>query len=333
MKIVLLTAAILASLTGAGLAQQEPELVVYTYDSFISEWGTGPIVEPAFEAICGCELKLVAAGDGAAVLSRLQLEGSRSDADVVLGLDTSISMKAVATGLFVEHGIAVPKLDLPIVWNDPIFVPFDWGYFAFVYDKTKLVKPPASFAELRAMPDDFKIIIEDPRSSTPGLGLLLWIKRVFGEESAAVWRDLKPHILTVTAGWSEAYGLFLQGEAEMVLSYTSSPAYHLIAEGDDSKAAASFKEGHYMQIETAAMLAASDQPDLARRFLEYVLSDEFQAAIPETNWMYPVRTPESGLPDGFKSLIEPTEALLFSNQEAEDLRDAALSEWLDSVGN
>ena len=330
---MLLTATFLASLTGAGLAQHKPELVVYTYDSFNSEWGPGPIIEPAFEAICACELKLIVAGDGAAVLSRLQLEGSRSDADVVLGLDTSISMKAVATGLFAEHGAAMPKLDLPIVWNDPIFVPFDWGYFAFVYDKTKLANPPASFAELRAMPEDFKIIIQDPRSSTPGLGLLLWIKRVFGDESAAVWKDIKPHVLTVTAGWTEAYGLFLQGEAEMVLSYSTSPAYHLIAEEDDSKAAASFKEGHYIQIETAAMLKSSDQPELARRFLEFVLSDDFQAAIPETNWMYPARTPASGLPEGFKTLIQPTDALLFSNQESETMRGAALSEWIEIMGN
>ena len=330
---MLLTATFLASLTGAGLAQDKPELVVYTYDSFNSEWGPGPIIKPAFETICACELKLVVAGDGAAVLSRLQLEGSRTDADVVLGLDTSISMKAVATGLFAQHGSAIPKLDLPVVWNDPIFVPFDWGYFAFVYDKTKLANPPASFAELRAMPEDFKIIIEDPRSSTPGLGLLLWIKRVFGDESEAVWQDIKPHVLTVTAGWTEAYGLFLQGEAEMVLSYSTSPAYHLIAEADDSKAAASFKEGHYIQIETAAMLASSDQPELARQFLEFVLSDDFQAAIPETNWMYPARTPARGLPDGFKTLIQPTDALLFSNQDSETMRGAALAEWIEIMGN
>ncbi len=62
----------------------------------------------------------------------------------------------------------------------------------------------------------------------------------------------------------------------MVLSYTTSPAYHLIAEDDDTKAAAPFTEGHYLQIEVAAKVASSDQPELADQFLEFMLSDAFQ---------------------------------------------------------
>ena len=46
-------------------------------------------------------------------------------------------------------------------------------------------------------------------------------------------------------------GLFLRGEADMVLSYTTSPAYHLIAENDSRFASAQFDRGHYMQIEVA----------------------------------------------------------------------------------
>ena len=55
------------------------------------------------------------------------------------------------------------------------------------------------------------------------------------------WND---NIVPVTPGWSEAYGLFLEGEADMVLSYTTSPAYHLIAEEDAGYTAAAFDEGH-----------------------------------------------------------------------------------------
>ncbi len=57
------------------------------------------------------------------------------------------------------------------------------------------------------------------------------------------WRELQPKILTVTKGWSEAYALFLDGEADMVLSYTTSPAYHLIAEENDHYDATVFAEG------------------------------------------------------------------------------------------
>lgn len=302
---------------------ETPVLTVLTYDSFTSEWGPGPAVEKAFEETCGCDLRFVPAGDGAALLARIQLEGAASDADVVLGLDTSLTGAAAATQLFAPHGKNL-ALNLPVDYADPLFLPFDWGWFAFVYDKTKVSEPPKSFEALAA--SDLKIVIQDPRSSTPGLGLLLWVKAAYGDKAAEVWKGLADNIVTVTPGWSEAYGLFLEGEADMVLSYTTSPAYHLIAESDDTKAAALFDEGHYMQIEVAGKLAATDQPELADRFLDFMLTDAFQSALPQTNWMYPAVTPASGLPEGFDN-FRPAKSLLMTPTEAQSARDPALAEW------
>ena len=76
---------------------------------------------------------------------------------------------------------------------------------------------------------------------------------------------------------NEAYGLFVEGEADMVLSYTTSPAYHLIAEEDDTKTAARFDEGHYLQVEVAGKLAHTEHPDLADEFLEFMVTDAFQS--------------------------------------------------------
>ncbi|OYW61478.1 MAG: thiamine ABC transporter substrate-binding protein [Rhodobacterales bacterium 12-65-15] len=268
-----------------------PVLTVLTYDSFLSEWGPGPAVEAAFEAECACDLRLVGGGDGAALLARVQLEGAGTDVDVVLGLDTSLTAAATATGLFAPHGLA-DATGLPITYADPLFLPYDWGWFAFVHDR-KLENPPTSFTELAE--SDLRVVIQDPRSSTPGL-------------------------------WSEAYGLFLAGEADLVLSYTTSPAYHLIAEGDDTKAAALFDEGHYLQIEVAGKLASSDQPELADRFLAFLLSDAVQSVIPETNWMYPAELPSAGLPRGFDQ-FRPASSLYLSPDAAASVRDAALAEW------
>ena len=305
-----------------------PVLKVLTYDSFAAEWGPGPAIEAGFEAACACDLRFVTAGDGAAVLARLKLEGGVSDADLVLGLDTSLTENAGKTNLFARHGLTPPH-DLPVPFSDPLFVPFDWGWFAFVYDNTKLANPPKSFKELAA--SDLKIVIEDPRSSTPGLGLVMWVKAAYGSESAALWRDLSDNIVTVTPSWDQAYGLFLNGEADMVLSYTTSPAYHLIAEQDATKSAASFAEGHYMQIEVAGMLASSTQPDLARAFLTYLASDAAQSVLPTTNWMYPAKTPAAGLPAGFETLIKPVKSLLLPGAEAEALRQVAVEEWQDAL--
>ena len=320
-----LTAVALTCAASAALAQQ-PTLTVYTYDSFVSDWGPGPGIEPAFEEVCGCDLEFVSAGDGASLLARLKLEGQNTQADVVLGIDTNLTAEAVETGLFAPHGIEAPALDLPVAWEDDTFLPYDWGYFAFVYDKGQVAAPPASFAEL--IDSDLSIVIQDPRSSTPGLGLLMWVKSVYGDEAATAWEGLSDQIVTVTKGWSEAYGMFLEGEADMVLSYTTSPAYHLIAEEDGTKAAATFAEGHYLQVEVAGRVATSDQPELAQQFLDFMLTDGFQSVIPTTNWMYPAKTPAGGLPDGFDTLVTPKTALLMSSDDAQAAKAGALEEWL-----
>ena len=315
-----------ATLAATAAMAETPELTVYTYDSFVSDWGPGPAIEKAFEETCACDLKLVGLGDGAALLARLKLEGARSDADVVMGLDTSLIAAAKETGLFAEAVVSADYA-LPIEWTDPVFAAYDWGYFAFVHNKG--LAAPTNFKALGE--SDLKIVIQDPRSSTPGLGLLMWVKAAYGDEAAIIWEALADNVVTVTKGWSEAYGLFLEGEADMVLSYTTSPAYHLIAEEDDSKAAAEFDEGHYMQIEVAGKLAGSDQPELADKFLNFMVSDAAQSILPTTNWMYPAVTPAAGLPAGFETLTTPEKALLIPAANVPAIRDEALAEWLNAL--
>ena len=317
---------VLAILNASIALAEKPILTIYTYDSFVAEWGPGPAVETAFEAICECDLQFIGTADGAALLARIMLEGKRSDADIVLGIDTNLIARAIESGLFVPHSQTFNG-DLPVAWEDPYFLPYDWGYFAFVYDTTRLSIVPTNFKDLADQ--DTSIIIQDPRSSTPGLGLLLWVKAAYGDEATSIWSNLKNNVVTVTPGWSEAYGMFQDGEADMVLSYTTSPAYHLIAEGDDTKKAAKFEEGHYLQIEVAGKLASSDQPHLADQFLAFMNTDAFQSIIPTTNWMYPAVFPEDGLPEGFNTLIKPEKVLLLSPTEAQEIRETALKEWLD----
>src|SRR3546814_3986272 len=82
--------------------------------------------------------------------------------------------------------------------------------------------------------------MEEPPSTTPCLGLLLWVRPVYGDDAPESWARLARKTVTTTKGWSEAYGLFLEGEAPMVLSYSTSPAYHMIAEDEDRYQAAGF---------------------------------------------------------------------------------------------
>ncbi|MDA9981706.1 thiamine ABC transporter substrate binding subunit [Gammaproteobacteria bacterium] len=312
--------------------QEKPKLTVYTYDAFAADWGPGPKVKQAFEAVCGCVLEFVATDSSIGILRKIQLEGESTKADIALGLDTNLTTLAAGTGLFAPVGGVPRDPDLPVAWHNPVFVPFDFGYFAFVFNSEIVKAPPTSFEALAAMPDEFKIIIQDPRSSTPGLGLLLWVRAAYGDKAAGIWKKLAPRILTITKGWSDAYGLFLKGEAEMVLSYTTSPAYHLIAEDDDRFDSASFEEGHYMQIEVAAMLKSSKQQELAGKFLAFLSTDTFQSIIPTTNWMFPAWKTGTPLPAGFSKLRHPQKSLLMDSVEVEQNRKQWIAEWLRAIG-
>lgn len=313
-----------AGLLSASIAfANTPVLTVYAPDYFASEWGPGPSIEAAFEKECNCDLQFKT-GD---VLSRIILEGKHSEADIVIGLNTDVTKKARETGLFANHGQDNSKLTLPLTWTDQMFLPFNYGHTAFIYNAKRLKKVPASFKALIHSDDDLKIIIQDPRSSISGLALVLWIKAVFGDEAQAAWEKLAPKILTVTKGWSEAYGLFTDGEADMVLSYTTSPAYHIIAEGDLTKKAAIFPEGHYFMVELAAKLSATDNPELADAFLAFILTDTFQNLIPEGNWSLPAALSVSEWPKAFQELPLPDKVLFYSEEEAASLRNVSIEEW------
>ncbi|WP_167015183.1 thiamine ABC transporter substrate binding subunit [Candidatus Pantoea multigeneris] len=307
----------------------KPVLTVYTYDSFSSDWGPGPAVKKAFEAQCGCELKYVALEDGVSLLNRLRMEGKNSKADVVVGLDNNLLQAAQQTGLFKASGVDTSKLQLPETWQNNTFVPFDYGYFAFVYDKNKLPNPPKSLKELVESPQKWRVIYEDPRTSTPGLGLLLWMQKVYGDQAPAAWQKLAQKTVTVTKGWSEAYGLFLKGEADLVLSYTTSPAYHIIEEKKQNYAAAPFSEGHYVQVEVAAQLKNSQQPQLAQQFMQFIVSPAFQNTIPQGNWMYPVI--KTDLPAGFQGLVQPATTLSYSAEQVAEHRAGWVNAWQAAV--
>ncbi|OOQ70029.1 thiamine ABC transporter substrate binding subunit [Vibrio parahaemolyticus] len=319
----------LAAVTSTSAFAAENTLTIYTYDSFAADWGPGPKIEQAFEAKCGCDVNFVALDDGVSILNRLRLEGGNSKADIVLGLDNNLMAEAKKTGLLTEHNVDTANTVLPNGWSDTTFVPYDYGYFAFVYNKEKLANPPKSMKELVETRDDLKVIYQDPRTSTPGQGLMLWMKSIYGDDVTQAWQKLASKTVTVTKGWSEAYSMFLNGESDLVLSYTTSPAYHLIAENDSKFATANFSEGHYMQVEVAAKVKGSKNSELADQFMNFILSDEFQSAMPTGNWMYPVTDVE--LPKGFETLSVPSKSLSFSADEVAKMRKSWIREWQSAL--
>jgi len=311
-------------------ANEKPILTIYTYDSFAASWGPAPQIKEIFEKECECTLDFVGVSSSIATLRKIQLEGKRTKADILLGLDTATAQIAKETNLFSTHELDTSNIDLPNGYTDDTFIPFDYSYFAFVYDENKIKNIPDSFEALASMPDDFKIVIQDPRSSTPGLGLLLWVKSIYGDKTAEYWKRLAPYILTITKGWSESYGLFLKGEADMVLSYTTSPAYHMIEEDKYNIKSVAFNEGHYAQIEVAAIVKSSKQKELAKKFLQFLSTEEFAQIIPTANWAYPVIKGVK-LHEDFDKLHKPDEFILIDGKTVQEKRKAIIDEWLEAI--
>lgn len=324
MKTPTLAAGLLITTALSAMAETR-QLTIHAYDSFANN--AGPGVAEAFEALCDCSVAVIGIGSSGDVLPGLIEAAPEDRPDLVLGIDTNNLSAARESGLFVPHDRILPALDMPLAWDDPLFMPYNWGYYAFIYDSKTVDTPPGSFAEL--IDSDLRVVIQDPHLSTTGLGLLMWVEAAFGDDAGAVWQALAEREGTqVVPRWADAYHpVFRAGDADAVLSYATSPAYHVIMEDEDGPRAARFDEGHYVRIEVAGLLADANEPELARDFLDFMFTDAFQQVIPTTRWLYPVVTPEAGLPDAFGALIDPGEALLFPAEDAAARRAVALERW------
>ncbi len=306
------------------------KLTIYTYDSFVSEWGPGPIIEKIFEEKYNADVDFVAVDSAATLLNKVILEGDTSKADIVLGLDMNLFDLAEQSGLFSSHNIKDINnlINLPLKWETNKFVPYNYGYFSFVYNEANLETPPKSMGEL-INSTNARIVIQDPRTSTPGLGLLTWMKALYGDKAGNEWKKLNKKIISVTKGWTDAYyNFFMAGEADMVLSYTTSPAAHIMFEERYDIQATTFEEGNYITIEFAGILNNSQNKDLANKFLNFILSEEFQSVIPSTNIMYPV-TNIKNLPEAFDKLNVPN-FIQIDPKEINKNKEKWIDEWLNA---
>lgn len=275
------------SISNTTFANPTP-LNVYTEEFFSAEWGPGQEVKVLFEKTHNqCQINYVPFDSRTTMLNRIRLEGHKTKADVVVGLDNHQLDAAEESGLFAKNEINLTALSLPVEWRNQTFLPYDFGQYAFIYDKTKLQNPPHSLKELIER-QDLKVIYQDPRTSSVGRGLIVWVNSVYPQEQVAqAWRQLAEHTVTVGKGWTESYGAFLKGEADLVLSYNTSPIYHLLNENKDQYAYAEFSDDAVLQIETAAKIKGRDNI-CAEQFLRFLISPEAQKVIVPKNVMLPV---------------------------------------------
>lgn len=315
-------------------SKPQADLRILTYDSLRAEGAIGPILFAEFERRCHCKLDVQSAGDAGQILTRFALDKSRNSKlpHIIIGLDQNLfpAVKADALVMPDRSEAIAPEAKI-----DPRFVPFDYGYFSFIADldalKVRKLPIPQRYSELLRPEWKSQFILQDPRTSSPGLGFLQTVEGALGKEALLFLQRLSEQWLAMPSGWDEAYGLFLKKEAPLVWSYTTSQAYHDSSASSKGKyKAVMFTEGHATQIEgaiaVAAAISTAQEQKLIETFFDLLLSAEIQQQIPQKQWMYPART-DVVLPEEFKNLPRPSKILPTLHFESE----SALKQWSEAV--
>ncbi|TVR66722.1 MAG: thiamine ABC transporter substrate-binding protein [Spirochaetaceae bacterium] len=322
-------------------------LVIYGYDSLPGTLRRAIVAH--FEEEYGVTVDLQRLGDTGAVYTQLFLERDDPGADVVIGLDSTFLPRLRADRILEPYEPSEISLAREELLVDPQFlaVPFDFGYITLNYDREELASPPGTWNDLLDPSLENSIIMLNPGTSSPGRNFLLFTIAEFGDGTDRLpgrmatlpggrpadaprdylefWRRLRPNVLTVTGGWSDGYGLYTQGEAPIVVSYETSPAFHRHYEETDRYGAILPDGGAYLQIEIAGIVRGAENRLNAERLIDYILSREFQELIALSQIMYPVH-PDVELPEAFKSGPTVERALMLDN----DLIAENFSRWLEA---
>lgn len=306
------------------------DLVVYTYDSMVS--GLGKVVSEVFEEIYGVKVKMVSFGDAGKTLARLILEGEKTKADVILGLDQTLLLKAKKAGILEPYRpLNYGKIRKDLLPKDFCATPFDYGSIAIVYNTEAVENPPKSLKDLLDPRFRRRIVVEDPRTSSTGLSFLLWTIAAFGDGYRDYWRKLSRNLLTVTAGWDEAFEMLEKGEADMMVSYLTDGAYSYYYYKSAKFLPTVMEEGMFVQVEYVGVVKYSKQKELAKRFVEVMLSDTVQKAIPLNQWMFPVVDVE--LPEVFEKYVPKVDKILILDpQEVSRKLDEWIKGWEEAMG-
>lgn len=301
------------------------KIIVYTYHSFSDEWGAGPKLAQMFYDKYQIQVEFAECSDSGQLLSKLILEKDNPYADVVIGLDNVVAQKTYENNVLQSY---VPKdyskIDVDffaqlnpfnkidseqdIENSNIILTPYDFSHFAFIFNTNSGLKKPACLEDLTLKEYSKKIILLDSRTSTPGLGFQTWVEKVYGENAQDYMNRLQNSILTVSPSWSVGYGMFTNGEAPLVISYTTSPAYHVEYNEGNQYVALQFTDGHVMQVEGAGIVKGCKNLKGAQLFIDFLISTQAQEIIPVTQWMFPVNK-EVELPESYKAALIPEKTL------------------------
>ncbi len=318
------------------------ELVVMTHDSFAAS----DAVIQAFEKANNATVKILKSGDAGAALNKAILAKNNPLADAFFGVDNTFLSRALAADIFAAYKPANAAAIPATFALDPSFqlTPTDYGDVCLNYDvtyfKTKNLAPPQTLDDLLKPQYKSLVVVENPATSSPGLAFLLATIGRFGKTKYLdYWKALRANDVLVSEGWDDAYYAKSSwggkgGDRPIVVSYATSPAAEVFfSNGKAVEPPTGNVLGDsacFRQIEFVGVLKGAKNPDLAKKFVDFMLTPQFQADVPAQMFVFPV-IPNTPLPDFYKFAQTPKNPANVSAADIEANRDAWIKAWTESV--
>jgi thiamine transport system substrate-binding protein len=321
---------------GATTEGGQQTLVVGTYGPFVDAPSTSPgaWVKEQFESEFDGRLVWQTPTNDMNYYIERRAADVDIDADMYIGLNTDDLVtidSELDDGLFEEagdiEGSDVVKEGLDF---DPQgrAIPYGTGYISLVYDSTA-TEAPMTFDGLLEEEHQGDLITQNPASSTTGRAFLLHTIHEYGEdEYLDYWADLQDNDVRVLGSWGDAYGAWQEGEAPMVVSYSTDQVFaNMEGANLDEHQIRFLNDQAYANPEGMAVFQNASEPELARDFMSFLLEDEIQGELAERNVMFPA-SENAVLPDEYEQFAqEPPEPVTFSYDELQGSMEGWVDNW------
>jgi thiamine transport system substrate-binding protein len=308
--------ATLALLTGCSAAPIETVRLA-THDSF----AMSDELIAEFEQTTGYQLEIIRLGDTGTLTNQLALTKNAPIADAFYGIDNTFRSLAekegIAAGDFVEINYSDVCFNYDIAW----------------FEQNNLT-PPANWRELTKPEYKALTVVTNPRFSSPGLAFLATTFAGFETDMQTFeyWRNLRDNQVKVASSWEDAYfSDFTRygGTRPIVLSYASSPAAEVV---DGVAGSAALLDECFRQVEYASTLRGAANTAGAAALIEFLVSQSFQASLPEAMYVYPA-VEGVAVPEAWAKFALPARSTLGDAQKLSQNREKWLKDWSDVFDN
>jgi thiamine transport system substrate-binding protein len=319
------------------------QLIVLTHDAFaISE-----AVLTKFETDHSVDVQILKGGDAGEMVNKAILTKDAPLADVLYGVDNTFLSRALDAGIFdayVSLALSTVPDALKADSGDTV-TPIDYGDVCINYDKAAFASgsaPPARLEDLTQPVYRDMLVVENPATSSPGLAFLLATIGRFGESGDYTWQDywreLRANGVEVVNDWDTAYytsfsGGSGEGDKPLVVSYATSPAAEVIFADPPVQEAPTgvMTDGCFRQVEYASVLHGAKAPGLARQFIDYMLSHDFQQDIPLNMFVFPANSQVTPPEVFVKNSATVSDPVAIDAATIAAKRDGWVQEWTDVV--